>query len=71
MTFPSIDNLSTIEKAATQPYADDKSIWCVELDADEVPGSGNVLFEVIEDGESNKFKVEQALMVHLLNAGGC
>jgi hypothetical protein len=48
--FPSIDEGQVIVKTATQKWADDKSIWCIELDADEVPGSGAVQFSITEDG---------------------
>jgi hypothetical protein len=71
VTFLSIDDDSEITKSATQAFADDKSIYYIDLAADEVPNSGAVQFSITEDGEERKFRVEQAIVVDLLNAGGC
>lgn len=71
VTFLSIDTDTEIVKTATQPFADDKSIWCVSLDADEVPNSGAVKFSITEDGVERKFKVGQAVVVDLLESGSC
>jgi len=71
VTFLSIDTDEEIEKTATQPFSDDKSIWCVSLDADEVPNSGAVVFTLTEDSVDKKFKVEQAIVVDLLANGSC
>jgi len=71
VTFPSIDEGEVITKTATQKWADDKSVWCVDLAADEVPGSGAVYFSIIEDTIESKFKVSQAISMSLLNDGSC
>lgn len=70
-TFLSIDDDSEIVKTATQPYADDKSIWCIELAVTEVPNSGAVSFSITEDTVETKFRVNQAIVVELLNSGSC
>lgn len=69
--FLSVESDEEITKTATQAFADDKSIWYIDLDADEVPNSGAVKFTITEDGDEKKFKVEQAIVVDLLDDGGC
>lgn len=71
VTFLSIDSSSEITKVATQPFADDKSIWYIDLSASEVPNSGAVKFSITQDSVESKFKVEQAIVVDLLENGGC
>ena len=69
--FLSIDDDQIIEKTAVQSFVDDKSIWKIELLASEVPNSGAVKFSIDENGVEVKFKVEQAIVVDLLDNGGC
>jgi PDZ domain-containing secreted protein len=71
VTFLSIDDESEIVKTAVQPFADDKSIWYIDLTATEVPNSGAVKFSITEDGVTKTFRVAQAIVVDLLEAGGC
>jgi PDZ domain-containing secreted protein len=71
VTFLSIDDDSQITKTAVQAFADDKSIWYIDLTAAEVPNSGAVKFSIEEDGVVSYFKVSQAIVVDLLNDGGC
>jgi hypothetical protein len=71
VTFLSIDDDSEIVKTATQAWADDKSIWYIDLAANEVPNSGAVKFSITEDGVQSQFKVDQAIVVDLLESGGC
>lgn len=71
LEFPSIDDNVTITKAATQAYTDDKSIWYIDLLASEVPNSGAVKFTLVEDANTSQFRVEQAIVIDLLNAGSC
>jgi hypothetical protein len=71
VTFLSINDDSEIVKTATQAWADDKSIWYIDLAADEVPNSGAVKFSITEDGVTKTFRVAQAIVVDLLEAGGC
>jgi hypothetical protein len=71
VTFLSIDETTEIVKSATQAWADDKSVWYIDLDANEVPNSGAVKFSITEDGVESKFKVDQAIVVDLLESGGC
>lgn len=69
--FLNIDEASEIVKIATQPFLDDKSIWCITLASDEVPNSGAAKFSITEDGQERRFRVEQAISVDLLDAGSC
>jgi hypothetical protein len=69
--FLNIDEASEIIKTATQAFPDDKSIWTITLDSDEVPNSGAVKFSITEDGQERRFRVEQAIVVDLLDAGSC
>lgn len=71
VTFLSIDTSAEIIKSATQAFADDKSIWYIDLTASEVPNSGAVKFSITQDSVESKFKVEQAIVVDLLENGGC
>lgn len=71
VTFLSIDETSEIVKTATQAWSDDKSIWYIDLAVDEVPNSGAVKFSITEDGVAKTFRVAQAIVVDLLEAGGC
>jgi hypothetical protein len=69
--FLNIDEASEIIKTATQAFPDDKSIWTITLGSDEVPNSGAVKFSITEDGQERRFRVEQAIVVDLLDAGSC
>ena len=69
--FLSIDDDQIIEKTATQPFTDDKSIWKIDLLVTDVPNSGAVKFSVDENGTTVTFKVSQAIVVDLLDNGGC
>tara|TARA_R100000951_G_scaffold112718_1_gene113482 strand:- start:12058 stop:12447 length:390 start_codon:yes stop_codon:yes gene_type:complete len=71
VTFLSIDDNSEITKTATQEFADDKSIWSIELLATEIPNAGAVKMSITEDGVESQFRVEQAIVVDLLEAGSC
>lgn len=69
--FLSIDETSEITKIATQSFSDDKSIWAITLDSTEVPNPGAIKIMVTEDAEEKIFRVEHAITVDLLDAGGC
>jgi hypothetical protein len=71
VTFLNIDEASEIEKTAVQAFSDDKSIWRITLNSDEVPNSGAIKVAITEDGQEKKFRVEQAIVVELLDAGSC
>lgn len=71
VTFLSIDSNAEITKAAVQAFSDDKSIWYIDLASSEVPNSGAVKFSITQDSIESKFKVEQAIVVDLLENGGC
>lgn len=71
VTFLDIETDAEIIVTATSPFADDKSIFKVELTDAQVPNSGAVKFTLSEDGVDKQFKVEQAIVVDLLDNGGC
>jgi hypothetical protein len=69
--FLSIDDDQAFEVTATQPYADDKSIFEFSLTSDQIPNAGNLVISVDEDGSEKTFVIKQAIEVDLINAGGC
>jgi len=69
--FLDITESSEIIKVATQPFNDDRSIWSITLDATEVPNPGAIKIMITEDAEEKVFRVEHAITVDLLDAGGC
>lgn len=70
--FPSIDNASKLTIAATQVDAADGSVWKVDLTASQVPGSGNVQFEVTESTSIRRFGVLNLMSVEFPgNDGSC
>lgn len=71
VTFLDIDTDAEIVITATKPFADDKSIFKVDLTVDQVPNSGAVKFALTEDGVTKTFKVDQAIVVEMLQNGGC
>lgn len=71
VTFMDIEETSAIVKTATQPFADDKSIFKISLLSTEIPNSGAVTFKLTQDGVDVKFKVSQAISVELLLDGSC
>jgi hypothetical protein len=71
VTFLNIDEASEIVKVATQAFPDDRSIWTITLESDEVPNPGAAKFSITEDGQERRFRVEQAISVDLLDAGSC
>ena len=71
ITFLNIDEASEIIKEASQVFQDDKSIWSITLENDEVPNSGAIKVAISEDGQEKRFRVEQAIVVDLLETGSC
>ena len=69
--FSDIDDSEEFEIAASQPFADDKSIWKITFASTQIPNSGAFVIKLTEDGVERKFKVSQSLVVNLLNDGGC
>ena len=69
--FLSIDDSQEFEVTATQPYADDKSIFEFSLASDQIPNAGNLVISVDEDGSERTFVIKQAIEVDLINAGSC
>jgi len=69
--FTDIDDSQEFEIVASQPFADDKSIFKISFTSSQVPNSGTFVVKLIEDGVERKFKVVQSLIVELINDGGC
>lgn len=69
--FPALVEDEVITIQATQPFADDKSIWKVSFTEDQVPSSGNFIIRLSEDGNVRTFLTRNTLRVELLNVGGC
>lgn len=68
--FPSIDSANVINAPAIQAHADDKSIWKVTLGASQIPASGNVVFQISENGVIRKFSVLNAIQVEFPGSDG-
>lgn len=71
VTFPDLDPTVQFSAAATQPFADDKSIWKVTLASNQLPNSGAAQITVTEDGVSRSFNLKNAIKVEMQNRGGC
>lgn len=71
VTFPALDSGDQFDIVATQPFADDKSIWKVTIPSTQTPSSGNITVSFTEDGVQKTFVVRNAIRVELLNVGGC
>ena len=71
VTFPELDETTAAVKTAVNPFADDRSIFRIDLLTTDVIASGNVKFQVTEGTKVKKFSVLSMVTVELLNAGGC
>lgn len=56
---------------ATQPFANDTSIWKVSFQPDQLPKTGNFSITLTEGSSVQRFTVKQAITVSLLAVGGC
>lgn len=72
LTFPSFDDSLVITATAqiVQPLKD-KSIFKVDLTDLQIPRSGTVKFQLVEDSISRKWNVMDMLIVEPSNDGGC
>ena len=70
VSFPSIDNSKVIQLIATQASPLDSSIWAVTLAPTQVPGSGNVLFQVNEGTATRTFRKLNGMAVELAGSDG-
>jgi hypothetical protein len=71
VTFPNLDDTLELTLSATQPFAEDKSIWKVDLLATQIPASGNIIFSMVEAGNTKRFSLKNAMIVEYLNNGSC
>jgi len=69
--FDSLFDDAQFVKTATQPFAQDASIWKVSLAADEIPSSGNFIFELTESGSVKRVTVKNVMNVSLNEVGSC
>lgn len=69
--FLSIDDSQEFEIIASQPFADDKSIFKFSLTSAQIPNAGNFIIVLTEDGISKSFVMNQSITVELLNKGSC
>lgn len=63
VVFDALDDDEVITVNASQPFADDKSIWKISLLSTQVPNSGNVKVIVTEAGVVKSFIMKQAVSV--------
>ena len=71
VTFPDLNPDNQFTVLATQPFADDKSIFKVTLSSAQVPNSGAIQVSLTEDGVVRNFNLKGAIKVELQNNGGC
>lgn len=69
--FDSIDDDEQFTVTATQPFADDKSIWQFSLTNTQLPKSGNFQIKITEDGTERTFLITNGIKAELLNVGSC
>ncbi len=70
-SFPSIDSAQEFTVNATQPFADDKSIWKISLLSTQLPKSGNFKLSLTIDGVVKNILAKNAVVVDLINVGSC
>ena len=71
VTFPNLDDSLVITLTATNPFADDRSIWKVDLLSTQLPSSGNVKFSITESGSTRTFSVFNAMQIEKVNSECC
>lgn len=71
VTFPALVDDEEITISGIQPFADDKSIWKFTIPSNKTPNTGYIKITVIEDGVSKSFMVRNAIVVEMLEIGGC
>jgi hypothetical protein len=63
--FDHVDNARKINRAATQPFSNDPSIWAVQLQAgDPLRGTVNLIVTMTESGKVSKGILQQAIAVY-------
>jgi len=70
-TFDSIDDSEKITITGTSPFSDDKSIWKFDIPSGQIPKSGAIQIQLIEDGVIRNFVVRDFISTELLSIGGC
>ena len=70
VTCPSIDNSKVLQFSAIQADPNDASVWRITIAPTQVPGSGNVMFQVIEGSAIRNFKKTNGLHVELPDSDG-
>lgn len=70
-TFLDVNPDNQFAVIATQPFADDKSIFKITLTSDQVPNSGNLQISLTEDGNTKKFLIKGGIKVEMQDVGGC
>ena len=66
-----IPSAQDFEVNASQPYANDTSIWKISLLSTQIPKSGNFKLKLTEGGADKQILVKNAIAVDLLNVGSC
>lgn len=71
VSFLSIDDDEEFTVNASNPDADDKSIFSITIPNDSTPNSGNFIVSVTEDGVTRSFSVQAGIATERVNQGGC
>lgn len=71
VTFPDLNPENEFSASASQPFADDKSIFKITLASNQVPNSGGMRISITEDGNVRSFMLKNAIKVERQQLGGC
>lgn len=67
-TVESLDNAKTIVRLATQPFANDPSIWKLDfLSSDKIRGTANILLKLTEGSVIRQGRIKDVLRIHSLS----
>lgn len=69
--FDSVDDAEVISITASQPFANDKSIWKLDLSSSQNPGNGNVKITLTEDSVDKSFIMMNVIVLDSLEVGSC
>lgn len=69
--FDSLEDDEKFSVNATQPFANDTSIWKISLLPTQLPRSGNFSITLTEGSSVQKATIKQAISTTLNDVGGC
>jgi hypothetical protein len=69
VSFPNLDENSAFSVPATQPFAQDQSVFMLSLSTKNLPSSGAVQFKLQVDAQVWQWSVQNMMQVEMLNSG--